>query len=271
MDLELKDVHVLVTGASGGIGLETASEFLKQGARVTAHYNTKREPLLGLLSGYGPERVRAIQANLISEKDVENLYHDASAAYGVVQVAVINHAVYVAEDIPLKDMSLEQWKATLDANLTSTFLVARGYLKQLEYASDSEKAKASLVFVGSSAAKFGEANHADYSASKSAMMYGLTRTVKNEIVKIAPKARVNCVAPGWTRTPMAEESLKDPDVVYKAMATTPLKKVAVPADVATQIVVISSTKISGHVSGQILMVAGGMEGRLLNFPHDIDL
>ncbi len=171
---------------------------------------------------------------------MENLYHDASAAYGVVQVAVINHAVYVAEDIPLKDMSLEQWKATLDANLTSTFLVARGYLKQLEYASDSEKAKASLVFMGSSAAKFGEANHADYSASKSgvlnnvnfsfyrrrsdgtmrlAMMYGLTRTLKNEIVKIAPKARVNCVAPGWTRTPMAEESLKDPDVVYKAMAT----------------------------------------------------
>ncbi|KAG7446517.1 NAD-P-binding protein [Guyanagaster necrorhizus] len=271
MDLELKDVHILVTGASGGIGLETASEFLKQGARVTAHYNTKREPLLGLLSGYGPGRIQAVQANLISEKEVDSLFHDASAAYGVVQVAVINHAIYVAEDIPVKDMSLEQWKTTLDVNLTSTFLVARGYLKQLEHASDSEKAKASLLFVGSSAAEFGEANHADYSASKSAMMYGLTRTLKNEIVKIAPKARVNCVAPGWTRTPMAEESLKDPNVVYRAMATTPLKKVAVPADVATQIVVMSSTRISGHVSGQVLMVAGGMEGRLLNGPQDIDL
>jgi len=51
------------------------------------------------------------------------------------------------------------------------------------------------------------------------MMYGLTMTLKNEIVKIAPKGRVNCVAPGWVRTPMATESLADPEVAYRALAT----------------------------------------------------
>lgn len=51
-------------------------------------------------------------------------------------------------------------------------------------------------------------------------MYGLTLSLKNEIVKIAPKGRVNCVAPGWVNTPMAEDALKDPKVVYKAMATS---------------------------------------------------
>lgn len=51
------------------------------------------------------------------------------------------------------------------------------------------------------------------------MMYGLNLTLKNEIVKIAPKGRVNCVAPGWVRTPMAEEGLKNPDIVYRALAT----------------------------------------------------
>lgn len=51
------------------------------------------------------------------------------------------------------------------------------------------------------------------------MMYGLTMTLKNEIVKIAPRGRVNCVAPGWVRTPMAEESLKNPDNLYRALAT----------------------------------------------------
>lgn len=50
-------------------------------------------------------------------------------------------------------------------------------------------------------------------------MYGLTLTLKNEIVKIAPQGRVNCVAPGWVRTPLAEDALRDPDVVYRALAT----------------------------------------------------
>ncbi|EEB87917.1 hypothetical protein MPER_14523, partial [Moniliophthora perniciosa FA553] len=71
---------------------------------------------------------------------------------------------------------------------------------------------ASIVFVASSAGKYGEAMHADYSASKSAMMYGLTLTLKNEIVKIVPKGRVNCEAPGWVHTPLATEAIKDPMV-----------------------------------------------------------
>ena len=53
----------------------------------------------------------------------------------------------------------------------------------------------------------------------SAMMYGLTMTLKNEFVKIAPRGRVNCVAPGWVRTPMATESLANPEVAYRALAT----------------------------------------------------
>jgi len=166
--------------------------------------------------------------------------------------------------VPVAQMSLRQWQTTLDTNLNAAFLVAREYLRQLERAPDALRDKASILFVGSTSGKYGEAGHADYSSSKSALMYGLTLTLKNEIVKIAPKGRVNSVAPGWVKTPMAEESLKDPLTVYRALASTPLKKVAMPWDVATQIVVLSSPKLSGHVTGQCLMVEGGMEGRLLN-------
>lgn len=121
------------------------------------------------------------------------------------------------------------------------------------------------------------------------MMYGLLLSLKNEIVKIAPRGRVNCVAPGWVLTPMAGEALKNPDTVYRALATcvtsqisllkfdnknlfhfrTPLKKVAIPDDIANQIVVLASSTVSGHVTGQVIMVEGGMEGRLLNKPEDI--
>jgi len=191
-------------------------------------------------------------------------------SFGPVHIIVVNHAIYVAEDIPLADMSLDQWKLTMNANLTSSFLVIREFLRGLKAAPESVKNSASLVFVGSSAGKFGEAQHADYAASKSAIMYGFLRSLKNEIVKIAPKARVNCIAPGWTRTPLAEESLKDPNVIYRALATTPLRKVAVTSDIASQIAIISSQRVSGHISGEVLMVTGGMEaGRLLNLPEDL--
>lgn len=118
-------------------------------------------------------------------------------------------------------------------------------------------------------------------------MYGLTPTLKNEIVAIAPKGRVNSVNPGWVATPLAEETLKDRNFVARALvsvngydrcvgerrtltnayqqATTPLQKVAKPEDVARQVAVISSPALSGHVNGVNLQVDGGMEGRLL-FP-----
>ncbi|KAJ7064949.1 NAD(P)-binding protein [Mycena amicta] len=264
MDLQLQDVHVLITGASGGIGLATARLFLEQGAKVTAHYNSNRTNLKGLLDEFGPARVFAGQAELTSEPDVARLFAEASAALGPVQVAIINHGIWPTEDVPVSEMQLSQWRATIDTNLTAAFLVSRDFLKQLKHAPDSLKEKASICFVGSTAGKYGEAGHADYAATKSALMYGFTLSLKNEIVKIAPRGRVNTVAPGWVNTPMAEEALKDPVVVYRALATTPLKKFAEPWDVATQIVVLSSPSLSGHVSGQVVMVEGGMEGRLLN-------
>ncbi|EKM76584.1 hypothetical protein AGABI1DRAFT_44696, partial [Agaricus bisporus var. burnettii JB137-S8] len=252
-------------GASGGIGLEVTRQFLgngflEQGARVTAHYNTKASPLEPLVSQNGPEHIQALQADLTNESAVETLFKNAVASFGNVHVLILNHAIYEGTDQPVFKMPLEQWNHTINTNLTSTFIVAKEYVRRLEGAPEIVKDYASIIMIGSSAGKFGEAGHADYAASKSAMMYGFLLSLKNEIVKIAPRARVNCIAPGWTRTPLSENSLKDPEVVYKALATTPLKKVAMPSDIASQVVIHASRKVSGHVTGQVLMITGGMEG-----------
>ncbi|KAG9086237.1 hypothetical protein FS749_003791, partial [Ceratobasidium sp. UAMH 11750] len=126
--------------------------------------------------------------------------------------------------------------------------------------------KVSVVVVGSTSGEFGEAGHVDYSCSKAALQSGFIRTVKNEIVNIAPAGRINAVSPGWVRTAMAEAALADPSVYQRAIATTPLKKVATSADVTRQILVLASATISGHITGQNVIVAGGTEGRLLNMP-----
>ncbi|KAJ7512039.1 NAD-P-binding protein [Mycena galericulata] len=263
MDLELKDTHVLVTGASGGIGIEIAYLFLEHGARVTAHYNNNVGSLKDLEAEAGSAKIRAAQANLSVESDVVRLFSE-NGTFGPVQILVVNHAVSPPDELVV-NMTLERWRSTIDiTNLTAAFLVAREYLRQLKYASDEQKARANIVFVGSTAGKYGELGHADYAASKSAVMYGLTLSLKNEIVKIAPNGTVNCVAAGWVRTPKKVEKLKDPVFVHRALATVPLKKPAEPWDIAAQVVCLSSTKISGHISGQVVMVDGGMEGRLLN-------
>jgi len=272
MDLELQGVHVLVTGSSGGIGLETACLFLDHGAKVSAHYNTNLQPLKQLIDKYGPSCIRPVQANLGVEEEVHRAFEsfdEKNGGFGPVQVAIVNHAYYPPADVPVSHMSLEQWNSTLNANLTSSFLVLRQFMRGLEGAAERLKNKAAVVLIGSTAGKFGEAGHMDYAVTKSAMMYAMTSTLKNEIVKIAPKGRVNCVAPGWVKTPMAAEALSDPEIVYRALATTPMKKVATPREIATQVITLASPSVSSHVSGEVMMITGGMEGRLLNKREDI--
>jgi len=117
--------------------------------------------------------------------------------------------------------------------------------------------------IGSTAGLFGEAGHADYAAAKSAIVHGLLLSLKNEVVRIAPRARVNAICPGWTESPMTRSSLS-PALVERITRTMPLRKVATPEDVARQVVALASNRISGHVTGQVVTVAGGMEGRVVH-------
>jgi 3-oxoacyl-[acyl-carrier protein] reductase len=156
------------------------------------------------------------------------------------------------------ELSLERWEETLRQNLTTTFLVAREFLREV-----ARNGNGSLVLVGSTAGIFGEAGHADYAAAKSAVTGGLLLSLKNEIARIAPLGRVNAVAPGWTESPMTR-GLVDPERVREVSRTMALRKVARPEDVAAQVVVLASDTLSGHVTGQVVTVAGGMEGRIVH-------
>jgi 3-oxoacyl-[acyl-carrier protein] reductase len=166
--------------------------------------------------------------------------------------------VWPSEDVPVWQLPLERWEQTLRQNLTSVFLTARGFLREVE-----RNGQGSLVLVGSTAGVVGEAGHADYAAAKSAVLVGLLLSLKNEIVRIAPTARVNAVAPGWTESPMTRGHV-DPESVRRVSRTMALRKVAQPEDVARQVVVLASDELSGHVTGQVVTIAGGMEGRVLH-------
>jgi 3-oxoacyl-[acyl-carrier protein] reductase len=123
---------------------------------------------------------------------------------------------------------------------------------------------------------FGEAGHADYAAAKSAMAFGLTRSLKNELARLAPHTRdycggrINCVCPGWTVVPRSAAKLRDPKIIRQVTATMALSKIARPGDIASAVVFLSSDALAGHITGQTLVIAGGMEGRTLWQPEEID-
>jgi 3-oxoacyl-[acyl-carrier protein] reductase len=250
METGLGGKRVLVTGASGGIGSACARAFAAEGAELIVHYHRGRDRAEALAAELDGARV--VGADLTREDDVDRLFAEA----GKLDVCVAVAGAWPSQDVPVWELSLDRWRSTLDANLSLTFLTARGFLRQLD-------GDGALILVGSTAGIFGEAGHADYAAAKSAILGGLLLSLKNEVVRRNPGARVNAVAPGWTESPMTRGHVSG-EQVRRVSRTMALRKVAQPEDVARQVVVLASPELSGHVTGQVVIVAGGMEGRVVH-------
>ena len=253
---------VLVTGASSGIGHAVAAEVARQGAAAVVHYRSQRQSALDLVESITRSGGRAVAlgADVAVEDDVERLFSEIDR-FGKLDGLVANAGIWTEPSVPLTEMSHRQWRHTLDVNLDGAFFSCRGFLQRLP-----DDGPASAVLVGSTAALFGEEGHADYAASKSALV-GLMLSLKNEIVRRNPLARINLVHPGWVATPMAAAALENEGVVARTTATMALRKIAKPEDVAQLVVFLLADSLSGHLTGLSLPVAGGMEGRLLHDPN----
>jgi 3-oxoacyl-[acyl-carrier protein] reductase len=247
---------VLVTGASGGIGSACARAFAAEGARVCVHFHRGEERARAVSEELGG--APCVQADLTVESEVELLFGEARKALGQIEVCAAVAGIYPADDVPIWELAAARWNETVAGNLTATFFTARAFLREVK-----RNGYGSLVFVGSTAGVFGEQGHADYAAAKSGILGGLLLSAKNEVARISPRARVNAVAPGWTASPMTHGLLAE-DRVRRITMTMPLRKVATPEDVAAQVVVLASDVLSGHVTGQVVVVAGGMEGRVVH-------
>ncbi len=256
MDTGLSGKGVLVTGAGGGIGSAVARTFAAEGASVGVHYRSSKARAESVASEVGGV---ALQADLTVESEVDELVPATVAALGGLDVLVANAGDWPSEDAPVWDMSYERWRRYLAANLDSVFLSCRAFLRHVK-----QTGGGNIVIVASTAGIFGEAGHSDYAAAKGALVAGFMKSLKNEIVRIAPHGRVNAVAPGWTATDMTRDFVKDRDFVAKITRTMALDKLGAADDVARAVVALASDRISGHISGEVITVAGGMEGRVLH-------
>ena len=256
METGLRDKGVLITGGAGGIGSALVRTFSSEGAKVGIHYRSSKERADALAAETGGV---PLAADLTIERDVDALVPAAVEALGRLDVLVANAGAWPSDDEPVWEMSLERWRSTVAANLDSVFLSCRAFLRHV-----ATTGAGNIVIISSTAGLIGEAGHADYAASKSALAVGLLKSLKNEIVRIAPNGRVNVVCPGWTETEMARDALQQEGFVERITRTMPLRKVGRAEDVARVVMALASDEVSGHVTGEVVTVAGGMEGRVLH-------
>jgi 3-oxoacyl-[acyl-carrier protein] reductase len=260
MQTDLADKVVLITGASGGIGAATARAFAAERSRLALHYHRNSDAASRLRDELTTE-ANIVQADLSDESQTDRMYDAIFDAFSFIDAIVVNAGTWFTDSVPVHEMSLERWRSILDADLTSAFLTCRGFLRHL---ADAPREAASIVMVGSTAALVGEAGDTEYASAKAGMTWGLTLSLKNEIIRLAPRGRVNAVCPGWVDTPPARETMGDDRAVQRILATVALRKIATPEDCANAIVFLSSDRLAGHISGAILPVAGGMEGRVIH-------
>jgi 3-oxoacyl-[acyl-carrier protein] reductase len=246
-DLGLRGKRALVTGGSRGVGRATALLLAEAGADVGIGFRSRRADADATV-----ERIRAAgvrgwagAADLADAGETGALFDRCVAELGGLDLVVGNAGIWIPDEVPIAEMASEQWRRTMDANLLGIFHTVRAAAGRV---SDGGR----IVLVASTAAQRGEAFHADYAASKGAMI----SLVKSVAVELGERGvTVNCVAPGWIDTEMVEGPMAGGGRA-RIEAAIPLRRIASAEDVAGPIVFLCSA-LARHITGEVLNVNGG--------------
>ncbi len=272
VSLTLDDKVVLVTGGSRGIGAATVRLLRQAGARVVFSYRSAETQAQELVKACGGGEVcRGLRQELATAEDGQALVAAAARVFGRLDCVVVNHGIWPPHDQPIATMSAAQWRGTMGVNLESVFGVVQSAVAVMLGNSANpgddravangaqalgdlgRKVKGHVVLIASTAAQRGEAMHADYAASKGALI-SLTKSLSSELA--GQGILCNCVAPGWVRTEMSEGTLSDPVASKKALGLIPLGRAAEPEEIAGPVVFLCS-KWAGFISGEVFNVNGG--------------
>ena len=243
---DLNTKNVLVSGASGDIGLAICEKYLDQGCNVYAIFKSNAEPLRLLSERHGNgHRLTILQCDLANPASVSDLVIHLSSAIERLDV-LVNNAGIVKDNL-FSSMSFEDFNTVIETNVLSTFHLTKDVLKLLRSAEG-----ATIINVASIAGIISSVGQANYSASKGALL-GFTRTLAAEL---APRGiRVNAVAPGMIASKMVKKVSRT--VVRDVTNSIPLKRLGDCNEVANTIVWLSSSA-SSYIVGQTIVIDGGL-------------
>lgn len=244
--IDLTGQAALVTGGSRGIGRATVLLLARSGADIALTYHTRAgdaEATVGQVEALG-RRAYAWGGDLADPAVVERIMSEVERKLGRLDIFVANAGIWPADEVSLASMPTERWRRTMEANLDSVFLSTRAALRLM-------RTGGRVVIVSSTAGQRGEPFHADYAATKGALI-SLTKSLA---VECAPDPVVNCVAPGWVDTEMSLPAFGQ-DNRDRIRRSIPLQRIATAEDIAGPILFLCSD-LARHVTGEVLNVNGG--------------
>ncbi|ERK10272.1 3-oxoacyl-[acyl-carrier protein] reductase [Pantoea sp. AS-PWVM4] len=243
---DLINKNVLITGASGDIGLSICAGFLQQQCHVYALYKSNAADLQQLKETHPQgERLHILQCDLANQEAVKQLCQYLSSQASKLDVLVNNAGI--VRDALFAAMGNDDFNTVIDTNLINTFVLTKEALLLLRAAET-----ATIVNVASIAGLIPSVGQSNYSASKAALL-GFTRTLAAEL---APRGvRVNAVAPGMIESKMVKKVSRT--VVRDVTASVPLRRLGRCEEVANTIIYLSSSA-SSYIVGQTIVIDGGL-------------
>ncbi len=246
--LGLEGKTAAVTGAVGGMGRTIVQEFAKQGANVVL-LDIREDALVEyaeeIAKEYGVGTL-AVRTNSTSEEDVDNAVAQAVEKFGTVDILVNTAAMLRA--CPLEDLPLDEWRQTVDINLTGYFLVSQRFGRQF-----IKQGKGNMVHISTIASIFPETYSAAYSSTKAGVNM-MSRQMAAEWGQFG--VRSNCVQPCFVKTPLSESFYADPEVEAGRKALTANKRIGNTMDIANAVLYLASDR-SDYTNGHELRVEGG--------------
>ncbi len=250
--LSLEGKVALITGGSRGIGAAAVRMFVEAGARVFFNYEKAKSAAEKLVRECGDENCAAMACNLEGTNTAQGLVAATIQRFGKLDILVVNHGIWPADDVPIDKMSVDQWRRTLAVNLDSVFgLVRHSVAEMKKYATAASPCH--IVLISSTSGQRGEAFHADYSSTKGAVI-SLTKSLASELAR--NHIYVNSVAPGWVDTDMSRPALGDPAIAKEVLRPIPLGRPGTPEEIAAPILFLC-TPHAGFITGEIFNVNGG--------------
>jgi len=246
--ISLKGKNALVTGGSRGIGAAVCKMLAQAGASVGICYRSDKaaaEEVKAAVEAFGVTGV-VLQGDLARDGVCADIFKQAIAVLGSIDIVVGNAGIW--QRGPIHTMSPEDWRQTMSANLDSLYHTCHEAALHMKPAGAGK-----IILIASTAGQRGEANYSHYAASKGAAI-AMTRSLASEL---GPDGiNVNCVAPGWVLTDMTAGVFSDPKYLEQQAEAIPLKRIAMPEDVAGPVVFLASD-LARHVQGAVINVNGG--------------
>lgn len=239
---------VLITGASRGIGRETALRFWREGCRVALNYRNSRqqaEALAAELDRLRPGSALAVCADISDKKQVEEMRRQIETVLGEVEILVNNAGI--AQQKLFTDITEEDWDRMFAVDVKGMFLCSQIFLPPM-----IRKHSGKIINISSMWGQVGASCEVHYSAAKGAVI-AFTKALAQELGP--SRIQVNCVAPGMIATEMNEAL--PPEAIEALVEETPLGVVGQPADIAEAVWFLASPA-ADFITGQVLAPNGGM-------------